>query len=47
MTDSRIAAIIPRLWDIWGSAEYCLERAFAEKVNMAPSPSQGECHYLV
>nr|POE48421.1 nicotianamine synthase 2 [Quercus suber] len=40
MNDPRIAAIIPRLWDIWGSAEYCLERGFAEKVNMASTSSE-------
>nr|POE63470.1 nicotianamine synthase 2 [Quercus suber] len=40
MNDPRMTAIIPRLWDIWGSAEYCLERGFAEKVNMASIASE-------
>ncbi|KAF2756489.1 nicotianamine synthase [Pseudovirgaria hyperparasitica] len=37
LSDPRIVPLIPRLWTLWGDAEYLLEADFARKVINAPA----------
>jgi nicotianamine synthase len=39
LSDPRVVDIIPRIWKLWGMAEYNLERGFARKVISGTSQS--------